>query len=100
MRSLRRLVVVGATIAALAVLVPSASAASYKAFPVEKTRANDFLRIVQSSSFRAIPAGTDITYTYNCAGTGRLTQFHLAVDVTFDGSTWSWDGTHWSRGGA
>src|ERR1700694_2753646 len=29
-------------------------------------------------------------------GTGRLTQFHLAVNVTFDGTTyWFWDGTYW-----
>jgi hypothetical protein len=27
-------------------------------------------------------------------GTGRLTQFHLDVAVTFDGSNWFWDGTY------
>jgi hypothetical protein len=91
---------VGATIVALAVRVPSASAASHKAFHVEKTCASNFVCTVQSSSFKAIPAGTDITCTYNGAGTGRLTQFDLAVDATFDGSTWSWDGTYWSGGGA
>jgi hypothetical protein len=32
-------------------------------------------------------------------GTGRLTQFHLAVDVTFDGTYWFWDGTYWMGGG-
>lgn len=26
------------------------------------------------------------------AGTGRLTEFHLDVAVTFDGTTWFWDG--------
>lgn len=26
------------------------------------------------------------------AGTGRLTQFHLDVAVTFDGTLWFWDG--------
>ena len=32
-------------------------------------------------------------------GSGRLTQFHLAVDVTFDGIYWFWDGTYWMGGG-
>jgi hypothetical protein len=29
------------------------------------------------------------------AGTGRLTQFHLDVEVTFDGTLWYWDGVYW-----
>jgi len=31
------------------------------------------------------------------AGTGRLTQFNLEVDVTYDEdqSVWYWDGTYW-----
>jgi hypothetical protein len=32
-------------------------------------------------------------------GTGRLTQFHLVVDVTTDGSNWFWDGTYWFGNG-
>lgn len=28
-------------------------------------------------------------------GTGRLSQFHLEVDVTFNGTYWFWDGTYW-----
>jgi hypothetical protein len=32
-------------------------------------------------------------------GTGRLTQFHLDVAVTFDGSSWFWDGTYWYGSG-
>jgi hypothetical protein len=28
-------------------------------------------------------------------GTGRLTQFHLDADVTFDGTLWFWDGLYW-----
>jgi hypothetical protein len=34
-------------------------------------------------------------------GTGRLTQFHLVVDVTAnaDQSVWYWDGTYWFGGG-
>jgi hypothetical protein len=34
-------------------------------------------------------------------GTGRLSQFHLDVVVTLDGSAWHWDGTYWfGSGGA
>ncbi len=66
MRSLPRLVVVGATILALTVLVPSASAASQKAFHLEKTcievSSVENECVVTSSSFQAIPAGTLITY--------------------------------------
>jgi hypothetical protein len=34
------------------------------------------------------------------SGTGRLTQFHLVVDVTAnaDASIWYWDGTYWFGG--
>jgi hypothetical protein len=32
-------------------------------------------------------------------GTGRLTQFHLAVDVTNVGTLWLWDGVYWSGNG-
>jgi hypothetical protein len=34
-------------------------------------------------------------------GTGRLSQFHLVVDVTAnaDVSIWYWDGTYWFGGG-
>jgi hypothetical protein len=33
-------------------------------------------------------------------GTGRLSQFHLDVAVTFDGSNWYWDGTYWFGNGS
>ena len=39
-------------------------------------------------------------------GTGRLSQFHLVVDVTADAdviedvSLWFWDGTYWFGGGS
>ena len=35
-------------------------------------------------------------------GTGRLSQFHLVVDVTAnaDVSIWYWDGTYWFGGGS
>jgi hypothetical protein len=135
MRSVRRLLVVAATVVALTILVPSASAASPKAFHLEKTCVSHVLCTVQVSDFKAIPQGTDISYAPGPAsglvyativvkngsttgvcdwnqpgpvvlakctfdtGTGRLTQFHLAVDVTFDGSDWFWNGWYWFGGG-
>jgi hypothetical protein len=135
MRPLRRLVVVGATIALLAVLVPSVAASSQKAFHLEKVCDTATHCVVTSSSFGAIPVGTEINYsgpdlnhlvavfdvkngsaTGQCAigsifgdpsvpgtcmfdtGTGRLTQFHLDVAVTFDGSNWFWEGVYWFGG--
>jgi hypothetical protein len=137
MRSIRRLLVVVATIAALGAIVPSASAASPKAFHLDKTCAADsseplgYVCTVQHSDFKWFPAGTDVHYiSQNEAGdvvqatigikngstngvcvwsspvnavctfspgTGRLTQFHLVVDVTAnaDQSIWFWDGTYW-----
>ena len=103
-----------------------------KAFHLEKVCDTATHCVVTSSSFKAIPAGTEINYsgpdvdhlvavlkikngsaTGRCAigsifgdpsvpgtcrfdnGTGRLTQFHLTVAVTFDGSNWFWDGMYW-----
>jgi hypothetical protein len=82
MRSLRRLVVVGAAIALLAVLVPSASAASQKAFHLEKTCVSHFLCTVQWSDFKAIPPGTDITYV-----TGASAGLMNPTIVVRNGST-------------
>lgn len=66
MRSVRRLVVVVATIVAFTVLVPSVSAASPKAFHLEKTCVTLSPTVhqcqVTSSTFKAIPVGTLITY--------------------------------------
>lgn len=139
MRSVRSLLVLACTIVALTVLVPSASAASHKAFHLDKTCVSGALCTVQTSSFKAIPPLTDISYTSGSdglayptivvrngsttgvcdwnqpgpevlakctfgTGTGRLTQFHLAVDVTVTGdpfdpdSVWHWDGTYWFGG--
>ena len=135
MRSVRRLLVVAATVVALTILVPSASAASPKAFHLEKTCVSHVLCTVQVSDFKAIPQGTDISYAPGPAsglvyatitvkngsttgvcdwnqpgpvvlakctfdtGTGRLTQFHLVVDVTTDGPNWFWNGWYWFGGG-
>ena len=121
--------------AALA-LVPSASAASHKAFHLEKVCDTGTHCTVTASDLGAIPAGTEINYsgpdldhlvavftvkngsaTGQCAigsifgnpslpgrcvfatGTGRFTQFHLDVAVTFDGADWFWDGWYWFGGG-
>jgi hypothetical protein len=73
MRSLHRLVMVGATIIALTALVPSASAASQTAFHLTKTcvtlSATANQCTVTSSSFGAIPVGTLITYDTNAGPT-------------------------------
>lgn len=45
------------------------------------------------------PAGSVRAKCTFGTGTGRLTQFHLAVDVTFDGTYWFWDGTYWFGNG-
>ena len=121
--------------AALAV-APSVSAASPKAFHLDKTCAGDvseplgYVCTIQHSDFKWFPAGTKVHYTSQnqagdvvqatitikngstngvcvwsspvnavCTfspGTGRLTQFHLVVDVTAnaDVSIWYWDGTY------
>jgi hypothetical protein len=134
MRSFRSLAVVLATSALMfGVLASSTSASSLKAFHLTKTCVSNVLCTVATSDFKAIPAGTDITYTWasttiayptivirngsttgvcdwnqvapiraKCTfgtGTGRLTQFHLAVDVTNVGTLWLWDGVYWSGNG-
>ena len=141
MRSVRSLAAVAATVLALTVLVSSASAASPKAFHLDKTCAADsseplgYVCTVQHSDFKWFPAGTEVHYTSQnqagdvvqatipikngstngacvwsspvnavCTfspGSGRLTQFHLVVDVTAnaDQSIWYWDGTYWFDGG-
>jgi hypothetical protein len=137
MRSVRILVVIAATALAFGVLAPSTSAASHKAFHLNKTCASNVLCTVVSDTFKWIPAGTDVTYVLSdpwtglayptiairngsttgvcdwnqpgptvlakCTfgtGTGRLTQFHLAVDVSVTSdSVWHWDGAYWFGGG-
>jgi len=135
MPSLRSLAVVVATTALMfAVLGSSAFSSSAKSFHLNKTCVSNVLCTVAWSDFKAIPAGTNVTYTWGSAtiayptivvgngsttgvcdwaqpagpvrakctfgtGTGRLTQFHLAVDVTFDGTLWYWDGIYWMGNG-
>jgi hypothetical protein len=134
MRSVRNLLVVVATMLALSVLAPSVSAASHKEFHLTKTCSSDVLCTLVSDTFKAIPPGTDVTYTWASdtvayptivvrngsttgacdwaqpgpdvlaictfgTGTGRLTQFHLVVDVSLDANdVWHWDGWYWFGG--
>jgi hypothetical protein len=45
------------------------------------------------------PAGPVLATCTFGAGSGRLAQFHLVVDVTTDPSdAWYWDGTYWFGG--
>jgi hypothetical protein len=80
MRSLHRLVVAGATILALTAVVPSVSAASHKAFHLEKVCDTATHCVVTSSSFKAIPAGTEITY-------GGPDPNHLTAVITVRNGT-------------
>jgi hypothetical protein len=137
-----RLVITGAAIVALGVVAPSVSAASSRAFHLDKTCAGDaseplgFVCTIQHSDFKWFPAGTKVHYTSQNAagdvvqatiaiengstdgecvwsspvnavctfspGTGRLSQFHIVVDVTAnaDASIWYWDGAYWFGGGS
>jgi hypothetical protein len=69
MRSVRILAVVAATVLAITVLVPSASAASRKSFHLDKTCAADsseplgYVCTVQHADFKWFPAGTKVHYT-------------------------------------
>jgi hypothetical protein len=63
MRSARRLLVIAATIAALSMLVPTASASSHKAFHLAKTCEAYPTCVVTASNDKKIPVGTEITYS-------------------------------------
>ena len=75
MRSIRRIAVVAATVLALTVLVPSASAASPKDFHLDKTCGPDaseplgFVCTIRHADFQWFPAGTKVHYlSQNPAG--------------------------------
>ena len=77
MRSLRRLLVIGATIAALTALSPTASAASQKAFHLAKTCDAFPTCVVTASNYKKIPVGTEITYSdAGVAPSGLLPTIH------------------------
>ena len=96
MRSLRRLVVAGATIMALALAVPSVSAASPKAFHLDKTCAADaseplgYVCTVVHSDFKWFPPGTKVHYTsQNPAGNVVQATIRIANGSTSGACAWS-----------
>jgi hypothetical protein len=140
---MKKILAVCAALALSVMMAVPASAASHKAFHVDKTCAEDlseplgYICTVQHSDFKWIPSATDVHYaaippldpnlvvaatitirngsttgvcvwstpvnaicTFN-TGTGRLTQFHLMVVVTFNSDTgvWYWDGWYSFGGG-
>ena len=62
-RSIWRLLIIGATIAALTALSPTASAASQKAFHLAKNCDAFPTCVVTASNYKKIPVGTEITYS-------------------------------------
>jgi hypothetical protein len=66
MRSVRSLILIG-TIVTVAALAPLASASVAKPFHVVKVCEN-LTCVITSSSYRGIPAGTEINYTVNLDG--------------------------------
>ena len=76
-RSIRRLLIIGATIAALTALSPTASAASQKAFHLAKNCDAFPTCVVTASNYKKIPVGTEITYSdAGVAPSGLLPTVH------------------------
>lgn len=84
MRSVRRLLVVAAAIFALTLAIPSVSAASHRAFHLDKTCAADaseplgYVCTVQHSNFQWMPAGTKVHYTSQ-NGAGDVVQATITI---------------------
>jgi hypothetical protein len=87
MRPLRRLAVVGATLALMAILVPSVSAGTSKSFYLDKSCSPDsseplgYVCTVAHSDFKWFPEGTKVHYL---SQTGNVVQ--AAIDIA-NGST-------------
>lgn len=96
MRSIKRLLVVLATIAAVIGLAPVAAAGSRQDFHLDKTCAEDlseplgYICTVEHSDFKWIPAGTDIRYLSQA---GNVVQATIEIkNGSTDGAcTWSSD---------
>lgn len=125
MQSIRKLLAVSTAILALGVLVPAVSAASQKPFHLEKVCDTDTHCVVTASTFKAIPAGTEINYSgpdpdhlvavltiKNGSATGRCAIGSIFGDPSTPGScvfdtgsgrltqfhldaAVTFDGTHW-----
>lgn len=91
MRSVRRLLMVAGTIAALTILVPSVSAASPKPFLLTKTCESDLLCTVVSSDFEGIPAGTNIIYTVTGDGSDGLAYPTIKVGSSSTTGVCDWN---------
>ena len=132
--SVRRLLVIAAMVAALAIAAPTASEGSQKVLHLAKTCGASFppICVVTASNYNKVPVGTEIRYSDasvppssllptihgrhgttsgtcditaifagtgpgTCVfsgGTGSLTSFTTELSVTFDGTTWYWDGIY------
>lgn len=94
MRSLRRLVVVGATIMALALAVPSVSAGTQKAFHLDKTCSADaseplgYVCTVAHSDFKWFPPGTKVHYLSQAGNVVQAT-IRIANGSTSGACVWS-----------
>jgi hypothetical protein len=96
MRSVRRLLVVGAAIFTLTFAVPSVAASSPKEFHLDKTCSEDlseplgYVCTVQHSDFKWIPAGTDVHYT---SQTGNVVDATIGIrnGSTTGACVWSTD---------
>ena len=99
MRSLRRLAVVGATLALLAVLVPSVSAASPRSGDVHvqkecheySHKAGGFCTII-SSNLAAIPAGSKVIYLSDLVG--LVLETDVIVDPPGPGNNMAFGHVH------
>jgi hypothetical protein len=92
LHSIKHLLIVAATVAAIAVAIsPAAAAASAKGFHLDKTCAEDaseplgFFCTVTHSDFKWIPAGTDIRYAAIPPNDPNVVQ--AATIATVNGST-------------
>ena len=70
--SVRRILVVLGTIAALTALAPSVSASSHKNFHLDKTCESPILCTIVKSNFKPFTRGTQVTYTVNGDGSDGL----------------------------
>lgn len=91
MRSIRRILAVGAVTLALGVLAPSVSAASPKPFLLTKTCESNLLCTVVTSSFDGIPAGTDVVYTVTGDGSDGLAYPTIKVGANSTTGVCDWN---------
>lgn len=95
MHSIRRLLVVVATIAALVLAVSPAAASTHKSFYLDKTCTGSseplgYVCTVQHSDFKWIPAGTDVHYLSQA---GNVVQAMIGIrnGTTRGACVWSSD---------